>query len=127
MIVKAILAKSFIRLLKGIAGGWLLVIVILPYSLMSGSLGAIFSACLFIVLIWLVIWDYKKGTAKLYPLVLDGLILLGVAAASGAVWGALRAILGYRLAYPWWVALSTGLAWFAILETIKIYANRSSR
>ena len=81
MTVKAILGKSFIRLLKGTAGGWILVIVIIPYSLMSGSPGAIFSAFLFIVLIWLVIWDYKKGTAKLYPLVLDGLILLGVAAA----------------------------------------------
>ena len=115
--MSSILRKSLLRLVKGMAGCWLLTMVILPRALMSDSptMGAVLSGGLLVGLIGLVIWDYKKAAPKIYPLILDGLILFGVAGLSGAVVGVLAAVFGYKFSFPWWTASFVGLIWFALL------------
>jgi len=127
--LSSILGKSFLRLGKGLIGVWLLVIVVLPYGLMSGSptAGAFLSGCLLIALIGLVAWDYNKGAARIYPLILDGLILFGVAVSAGAVGGFLAAFFSYRYSFPWWIGLLIGFIWFVLLETRKASAEAKAK
>ena len=127
--MSSILGKSILRLGKGLIGVWLLVIVVLPYGLMSGSptTGAFLSGCLLIALIGLVAWDYKKGAAKIYPLILDGLILFGVAVSAGAIGGLLAAFFSYRFSFPWWIGPLIGFIWFALLETRKASAEAKAK
>ena len=126
--MSTILRKSLLRLVKGVAGGWLLFVVILPYGLMSGSpiTASILSGGLLMVLVGLAIWDYKRGAAKICPSILDGVILIAVAALSGAVLGILAVVFGYAFRFQWWIAPLAGLIWFALLEARKAAAARSA-
>ncbi len=124
-----ILGKSFHRSGKGLLGFLLLVIVVSPYSLMSGSptTGAVLSGCLLIALIGFAAWDYKKGAAKYYHYILDGLILWGVAVSVAAVNLLLEVFFGYRFSFPSWIYVLVGLVWFALLETRKASAKAKAK
>lgn len=118
--------KALIRLLRGLAGGWILFIFILPYILMSSGIGTIFSILLFIVVYGLVLWDFKKGTRRIYPFVFDGFILICVAGLSGAILGVGAALFNYELKYPWWLTFLTGLLAFVLLEIRSVYSAAES-
>lgn len=125
-LARLILGKSVVRLFRGLAGAWILIIFILPYSLMSSGIGVILSILLFILVYGLVLWDFKKETRRIYPFVLDGFILFCIAGLSGAIFGVLRGLFNYEWKSPSWLYFLTGLLGFVLLEIHSVCSASES-